>query len=132
MRAREFVTESRVGSIQDDVARALPATYVLTKLENQDPYKQYRFGVAIAQAKGRRGHEQAGEDVRHAMSPRSAWGENMIVVSYDPHIGDWIDAALREVGLNSSDKKLISTTTSDEPANTGTTSPVKPFRGYGR
>ena len=130
MRAREFIAEN--ADLPEAVAAALPATYAIPALQNQDPYKQYRFGVALAATKGRQGDEQAGEDVRHAMSPRSAWGENMIVVSYDPHIGDWIDAALREVGLNSSDKKLISTTTSDEPANTGTTSPVKPFRGYGR
>ena len=130
MRAREFVTEN--ADLPGAVAAALPATYAIPALQNQDPYKQYRFGVALAATKGRLGDEQAGEDQRHNMSPRTAWGENMIVVSYDPNIGDWIDAALREVGLNSSDKKLISTSTSDEPANTGTISPIKPFRGYGR
>ena len=130
MRAREFITEN--ADLPAAVAAALPATYAIPALQNQDPYKQYRFGVALAATKGRQGDEQAGEDVRHAMSPRSAWGENKIVVSYDPHIGDWIDDALREVGLSPSDKKLISTTTSDEPATTYATSPIKPFRGYGR
>jgi hypothetical protein len=130
MRAREFIAEN--ADLPAAVSAALPATYSIPKLQNQDPYLQYRFGVALAATKGREGDEQAGEDMRHNMSPRSAWGENMIVVSYDPNIGDWIDAALAQVGLNSGDKKLISTATSDEPKNTGITSPVKPFRGYKR
>lgn len=131
MRAREFITED--AKLQDAVAAALPATYSIPKLQNQDPYLQYRFGVALAATKGRvEGSEQPGEDVRHHMEPRSAWGENMIVVSYDPKIGDWIDAALAEVGLSSGDKKLISTPTSDEPKDTSATSPIKPFRGYGQ
>ena len=29
MRAKEFIVEARIGSLQDDVARALPATYVI-------------------------------------------------------------------------------------------------------
>lgn len=132
MRAREFVAESRVGSIQDDVARALPATYALTKLQNQDPYKQYRFGVAIAQAKGRRGREQAGEGSVHEFAPSSAWGENQIVVSFDPNIEQWIDEALRDVGLSASDKRLISTRNSEEARDVDHTSPVKPFAGYPR
>lgn len=131
MRAREFITED--ANLQASVSAALPATYAISKLQNQDPYLQYRFGVALAATKGKvHGSEQPGEDVRHHMDPRSAWGENMIVVSYDPKIGDWIDAALHEVGLSSSDKKLISTPTSDEPKNTSTTSPIKPFKGYER
>ena len=132
MRAREFVTESRVGSIQDDVAQALPATYVLTKLENQDPYKQYRFGVAIAQAKGRRGREQAGEGVVHDFAPRSAWGENQVVVSFDPNIEQWIDEALVDIGQTAQDKRLISTRTSEEATDVDHVSPIRPFAGYGR
>lgn len=133
MRAREFITESTTGSLQDGIARALPSTYAIPKLQNQDPYLQYRFGVALAATKGKiHGSEQPGEDVRHHMAPRSAWGENMIVVSYDPKIGDWIDAALSEIGLNPSDKTLISTPESDEARDTRKNSPIKPFQGYPR
>lgn len=131
MRAREFIIESNNG-LQDEVSRALPATYAIPKLQNQDPYLQYRFGVAVAQTKGKFGSEQAGEDVRHSMAPRSAWGENMIVVSFDPHIDDWLDAALREVGLTPGDKKLISTPESEESPGVTKQSPVKPFKGYPR
>lgn len=130
MRAREFINES--SNLESGVSNALPAAYAIPKLQNQDPYLQYRFGVALAQTKSSVGSEQEGEDVRHTMSSRSPWGENMVIVSYDPHIGDWIDAALKEVGLSPNDKKLLSTKSSDEPADTSKNSPVKAFKGYPR
>lgn len=132
MRAQEFIAEARVGSIQDDVAAALPATYVLTKLQNQDPYLQYRFGVAIAQAKGRRARAQSGEDEIHPFAPRSAWGENQVVVSFDPNIEEWIDEALRDIGQSPSDKRMISTKDSSETSDVGRNSPVQAFGGYPR
>jgi hypothetical protein len=110
----------------------LPATYVLTKLQNQDPYKQYRFGVAIAQAKGRRGRAQAGGGEPHQFAPRSAWGENQVVVSFDPNIEEWIDEALRDIGQSASDKRLISTAISQEAEDVDNVSPVRPFAGYAR
>ena len=52
MRAREFVSEGRTGTITRDVGLALPGAFKIPALQNNDPYKQYRFGVAIAGAKG--------------------------------------------------------------------------------
>ena len=121
MRAKEFVRESRVGSLQDDVARALPATWVIPALPNQDPYKQLRFGVAVAAAKGARERDEEGDS---PFAPQTAWGENQIVMSYDPNATEWLDAALEMVGLSPSDKKLISTPTSEEGKNVDTKSPV--------
>lgn len=132
MRAREFVAEGKEARLQDAVSKALPATYSIPALQNQDPYLQYRFGVALAQTKGHLGGEQPGEDARHGMTPRSAWGENQVITSFDPNIGDWIDAALKEVGLSPSDKKLISTPASEETSDTDKVSPIKPFKGYPR
>lgn len=121
MRAKEFIKESRTGSLQDDAAKALPAAYVIPKLPNQDPYKQLRFGVAIAAAKGAKERAQEHDEPFH---PESAWGENQIIISYDPSIPDIIDDALTMVGLSPSDKKLISTPKSDEATDVGTVSPV--------
>lgn len=129
MRAHEFIVEGRTGSIQDDVARALPATYTIPKLPNQDPYKQYRFGVAIAAAKGAKQRAEEGDE---PFSPKTAWGENEIIVSYDPSIGEWLDDALKMVGLSPSDKKMISTRTSEEGADVDKRSPVTGFKGYPR
>lgn len=127
MRASEFITEGRTGTIQPDVAAALPATYAITSLPNQDPYLQYRFGVAIAGAKGR---EQRVKDNVPQFYEQSAWGENEIIVSFDPHIEKWLDDALHQMGMKPSDAKLLSTLKSEEANDVPTQSPVKGFKGF--
>lgn len=125
MRAHEFISEARIGSIQKDVARALPATYAIPELKNQDPYLQYRFGVAIAGAKGAK---QRKKDDVPEFSRESAWGENEIVVSYGIDVETYIDDALKSMGM--SGKKKLSTKKSEEDTDVDMKSPVKPFKGY--
>ncbi len=115
MKIKDIITES--SSMQDDVASALPMTYVVPKLQNQDPYKQYRFGVAIAKAKG-----QSHSDQNYAAS--TPWGENLVVVGFGNTVDDYIDDALAEIGLTSADKKMITTPKSEESKSVGKTSPV--------
>lgn len=119
MRAREFILESRIGSLQDDVADALPATFVLPELKNQDAYLQYRFGVALAAVKGSK--ERAADGIP-PFDTSSAWGENQIVVSYDPNIDQLIDDALKLMGKHK--KIMISSPTSIETPNVNVRSPV--------
>ena len=108
MRAYEFITEGRTGSLAPDVAEALPATFVIPELPNQDPYLQYRFGVAMASAKGAAARSADGIP---PFQKDSAWGENQIVIGYmDPKTGEYIDDALAKMGLHG--KKMISTPTS--------------------
>lgn len=121
------IYEGKHGSIQKDVAAALPATYAIPALKNSDAYMQYRFGVAMAGAKGasRRQHDGVSE-----FSKETLWGENAIVSSTDPDIGLYIDDALNQLGIKG--KRLISTEKSQEADDVGSVSPVKPFRGYPR
>lgn len=128
MRAREFVTESRVGSIAPDVGRALPGAFKIPALKNQDPYLQYRFGVAIAGAKG--AAQRAQDSVPDFDGKESVFGENEIVISYDPHVVDYIHDALKSMGMPPSDAVQIGTMTSDEAEDVEATSPVTPFRGF--
>ena len=121
------IYEGRTSSLQDDVAAALPATYVIPELQNNDAYQQYRFGVAIAGAKGRKKRE---EDAVGRYTAQSAWGENQIVVGYDPHVDEYIDDALKQMGLKG--KRMISTRKSEEAKDVKKQSPVKPFKGYRR
>jgi hypothetical protein len=125
MRAKEFITEAFIQKLLPDQADALPATYAIPELPNQDPYLQYRFGVAMAGAKGR---EQREKDGVARPAAASAWGENEIVVSYGHDVGPYIDDALKTMGL--SGKRLISTMTSIETGDVGKVSPVKGFKGY--
>lgn len=123
MRAKEFIRESREGSIEDDVAEAIPSAYVIPALPNQDPYKQYRFGMALAAARA----NKATDDVNPRKTDfqgKSPWGENAIVVSYTGTTQDIIDDALAEVGLGSGAKKQITSKGSHETKDVTTNSPV--------
>jgi hypothetical protein len=132
MRAREFITEDngRTGSITYDVGRALPGAFKIPALKNQDPYLQYRFGVAIAGAKGAAQRKLDG--VPPFDGKESEFGENEIVVSYDPHVVDYIHDALRAMGMPPSDAVQIGTMKSEEMPDVDKTSPVKAFKGYAR
>lgn len=129
MRAREFITEGRTGSFTADVGRALPGAFKIPALKNQDPYLQYRFGVAIAGAKGA---AQRAKDGVQPFSRESVFGENEIVVSYDPHVEVYIKDALKSMGMPSTDAVRIGTQGSEEATDVDKVSPVKSFRGYPR
>ena len=121
MRIKELIVETREGSLQDDVAAAIPGAYVIPALQNQDPYKQYRFGMALAGARSAKQRKEEGADKFQAASP---WGENAIVISYSGTTPEIIDDALDSVGLGPSDKKQITSMGSNETKDVTTTSPV--------
>ena len=127
MRAKEFINESSTQKLLPDQADALPATYAIPELPNQDPYLQYRFGVAIAGAKGAK---QRAQDNVPSPEAKTAWGENEIVVSYGHDAGEYIDDALKTMGLKG--KRLISTATSTETSDVTKKSPINGFKGYKR
>lgn len=100
------------------VKDVMPPTYSLPQLKNQDPYLQYRFGLALAAARA----HQAGE-VEYA--PESSFGENMIVVARSPEEEETLRLALSLFGkLNAS--SLITTSKSEEAADVNTQSPIQP------
>ena len=130
MRAQEFITESRIGTITQDVGLALPGAFKIPALKNQDPYLQYRFGVAIAGAKG--AAQRAKDGVPPFDGRESVFGENEIVVSYDPQAEVWIKDALKSMGMPGSDAKRIGTQASEEAPDVDKISPVRAFKGYPR
>lgn len=129
MRAKEFISEQRL-ALSVEVSRALPGTYTIPGLPNSDFYKQYRFGVAMAGARGHIERENDGIEP-YNFEKETPWGENMIVSSYmDSEIDKDIDFAMREVGVTG--KRLISSPKSEESPDVPKTSPVKAFKGYKR
>lgn len=134
MRAREFITEQKLSDVHDGldvVSRALPNTFVIPELKNNDFYDLYRFGVAIAAVRGEQGQ---GDGVMDGNEPdfraETVWGENQVVSSFDPNVGQVIDKALAKVHKHG--KKAVSSPTSDEMEDTEYTSPIKAFKGYKR
>ena len=86
--------------------------------------------MAIAGAKGAAQRKQDG--VPDFDGKESVFGENEIIVSYDPHVVDYIDDALKAMGMPASDAVRIGTQASEEAPDVAKTSPVKPFKGYPR
>ena len=132
MRAKEFITESAItSSILPDVQRTLPASYVIPELQNNDFYLQYRFGVALAGAKGA---EQRKKDDVPEYSRETPWGENEIIISYagDGVEEKYINDALSELGITARVKKQVTTTKSEEPVDTNRKSTLMPFKGYSK
>lgn len=131
MRAREFITESKLSDVHDAleiVGRSLPYTYKMTQLKNNDFYPIYRFGVALAAVRGEEGKDDVLNGYKPEFHAESAWGENEIVSSFDPDIGRVIDKALGKI--NKPGKISMSSSGSEEMNDTGKVSPVKAFKGY--
>ena len=130
MRAREFIAEQR--KLPVEISEPLRYTYVLPGLSASDPYKNYRFGVAMARARSDLGQDATqAEKFMPAWETETAFGEHGVVSGFDSKVDPVIDMALA-MTKTPGGKKLISSAESREPAGTETTSPVRAFKGYPR
>lgn len=134
MRAREFITEQK--ELPDEYADPMRWTYTIPGLSAADPYKNYRFGVAIARARSDYASHLNGENdgldpYRPEWSGETAFGEHGVVAGMNSGIGKIIDVALKMTNIKGG-KKLITTPGSDEPDFVEKQSPVRAFRGYPR
>lgn len=126
MRAREFIREQR--ELPDETKAPMRDTYTLPGLSAADPYKSYRFGVAMARARS----EYRKDDVNPFMpewSAETAFGEHAVVAGFNHGVAKIIDAALTMSGTPGG-KKSVSTPDSEEPVFVDTQSPIKGFKGY--
>jgi len=129
MRAREFLSE-QAASLPPEQADPMRYTYVIPGLSAADPYRNYRFGVAIARA--RSDHSTDGlNDRMPTWHDETAFGEHGVIAGMVPSIDKVIDAALKMTNTPGG-KKMVSTPTSTEPDFVDKTSPVKAFKGYPR
>ena len=128
MRATEFITEDK--NLPTETKQPMKYTYTLPGLSAADPYRSYRFGVAMARARS----EWRKDDVNPFMpewSAETAFGEHGVVAGFNSGIAEIIDAALKMTDTPGG-KQLVSTPESDEPPFVDKISPVKPFAGYPR
>jgi hypothetical protein len=105
-------------------------TFVIPGLSAADPYKNYRFGVAMARARSDAGTDGLTKDMPE-WTAQTAFGEHGVVVGMNSSIEPIIDQALAMTDTPGG-KDLVSTAKSVEPAFVDTASPVKAFKGYPR
>lgn len=118
MKIHEILTEGGTGSLTQAVARAMPTTWNLPGLKGQDPYYQYRMGVAMANARS-----------NHPMTAASAFGENMTIVAYTDADDETVKSALKQLGPEyAKGAKSIATKKSEEATDVYEKSPVAPKR----
>jgi len=128
MRAREFIVEQQ--DLPPEYADPMRYTYVIPGLSAADPYKNYRFGVAMARARSDAGTDGLTKDMPE-WTAQTAFGEHGVVVGMNSGVEQIIDQALAMTDT-AGGKELVSTADSQEPAFVDTTSPVKAFKGYPR
>ncbi len=124
MRAREFITE-QLGQLDPGQKSPMPNTYVIPGLTSQDPYKTYRFGMALARARA----GDVPEDLPE-FAEEGAFGEYAVISTLENE-DELLDRALKLAGIKGG-KKLVGSKESEEPADTNDKSPIKAFRGYPR
>jgi hypothetical protein len=130
MRAREFITEQK--DLPPEYADPMRYTYIIPGLSAADPYRNYRFGVAMARARSDVGKDDHEIDPhKPEWSPQTAFGEYGVVVGMNSSIEQVIDQALAMTDTPGG-KELVSTAKSTEPALVDKQSPVKAFKGYPR
>ncbi len=117
MRSSEFIIESE-DKVDNASAAAMPATFALPGLQNQDAYRQYRFGIALAAA---RAHSEGHIPVNSS----SDFGENMVVVARSKEEEEQLALALTLVGQGGQ-SKMITTSKSEETSDVNTKSPGAP------
>ena len=114
MKIKEVLNEGGTGSLTPAVARAMPTTWELPGLPNQDPYLQYRMGLAMANARS----EEPFDD-------QSAFGESMSIVGYTDADNETVKLALKRMGAPYSDgAHSIATRKSEEASDVNKTSPT--------
>jgi hypothetical protein len=130
MRAREFITEQK--NLPPEQADPMRYTYIIPGLSAADPYRNYRFGVAMARARSDAGtDDHAIDPFKPEWSAQTAFGEQGVVVGMNNSIEQVIDQALAMTDTPGG-KQLVSTPTSTEPEFVVKISPIKAFAGYPR
>ena len=127
MRAREFITEQ--ANLPPEEADPMRYTYVIPGLSAADPYRNYRFGVAIARARAEHGQDDGVNEHMPEWTPETAFGEHGVVAGMVPSISKVIDAALK-MTKTPGGKKMVSTGPSEEPQFVEKKSPITGFKGY--
>jgi hypothetical protein len=138
MRAREFIHENKNGSsgkLPPEEAGPMRYTYIIPGLSAADPYKNYRFGVAMARARADQGDKNPqNKDIdpfKPTWAADSVFGEHGLVVGMNSSVESVIYKA-QAMTKTSGGKKLVISAKIEDPKFVDTQSPIKAFKGYPR
>lgn len=112
------IVEQKVGKIQPDVHSSIPSAFVIPQLTNQDAYKQYRMGMAVASAR-------AVEQGLIEYDRESIWGENLIMVAQTEEGKRTLELAMKMMGVTG---RQVTSPPSEETKDVNKTSPVAQFK----
>lgn len=132
MRAREFITERQ--QLPAETADPMRWTYLIPGLSAADPYRNYRFGVALARARSDyaatlNAQNKDVDRFKPDWAAETAFGEHGVITGMNSGIGAVIDAAL-SMTKTPGGKTMVSSPNSIEPKLVNTHSPIKAFKGY--
>lgn len=116
MRLKDLL-EANISPLRTDIEATLPPTVTIPELVNTDPYKQYRYIIALASAR-------AVADQEVEFDEQSAWNESLTAVAYTDTELETIEMANKLMGVTG---VMLSKSRSREPSDTGTASPVAKF-----
>lgn len=129
IKKQKKLRESREGSLTHEVADSLPHAYVLPDINSGNPYLQYKFGVAIAAARGAQARKDDHINPFDENGMLDVFSDQEFVVSFDPHIDQIISAALKKIGMPDN-KKIVGVKGSRESSDVAKVSPVIGFKGF--
>ena len=128
MRAREFIVENRREKLPASSRNPLEYAYFLPGIRNNDAYRTYRLGVAMARA--RADIDPLSKDMPE-FTPESAFAENAIVAGAEQNVQEVVTRALELTGYGGG-MVNVGSRKSHEPNYVNDRSPVTGFKGYGR
>jgi hypothetical protein len=116
MRLKDLL-EANTSTLRNEVEATLPPTVTIPELVNTDPYRQYRYIIALASARA-----VADRDVE--FDEQSAWNEALTAVAYTETELETIEMANKLMGVKG---VMLTKSASHEPDDTGKVSPVARF-----
>lgn len=129
IKKQKKLKESRDGSLQHEVADSLPQAFILPNLDSGNPYLQYKFGVAIASARGKQAREKDHINPFDDNSMGDVFSDKEFVVSFDPNIDQIIASALKQINMPIKIRR-IGVEGSKESKDVYSQSPVSSFKGF--
>ena len=129
IKKQKKLKESRDGSLQHEVADSLPQAFILPDLDSGNPYLQYKFGVAIASARGKQARKNDHINPFDDNSMGDVFSDKEFVVSFDPNIEQIIASALKQINMPIKIRR-IGVEGSKESKDVYSQSPVSSFKGF--